>query len=1397
MRLMMHIGRRVFSILLLIGMLISLIPLKNAVRAEDASAKDDILVTNVQITNQLGETIADQGEIATDELLTLDLSWEMAQSKLIEEGESFVIPLPQALNYLEANGSLPDGMGNYQLSGNQLQLTFTQNYQMEPDDRLPDYGSVKQYQGTLKLQAQAIETEEKTLALDFGNQILQQVTIKSETKNKEQIPIEEGNQSNENRTDLNDPHDLNERNVWVIRSMKVLNEAGEPFTEEQPPTRNDNIQIDFTWALKDDVDIADGDYYTYQLPNYFAVHNALIDEELENSTPGGESLGTFDLSTTGLLTIKFNGKSSGLSNREGTIELFTQLDISEEIIQIVTEEEINEDGSTSGKVEVSVAKAKITKVGTIDTENNNNVINWEIIINENSLKLANVKVTDALGHGQRFLTTGCEIPDGKGGWVTAPAGFYQCIHNHENGDFVLNFPDLEKNNKKLDHPVKFIVRSKITDVTTVSSYSNSAVIEGTNFDFSRADASVDRVDIDNYKFLNDSQFEKGILDWRIKATIEHDGGTIVDQMYPNTSWPDGALHYLAEDTLVIEDALGNKIESGDWKFIPTEEVKKKGKIIRFGIKLKNAGTYYLSYQTKTFDVPPTIGKDITNYAWIEGVRYNGSQKIDDDNLLGVLKYHAGTDYTKREITWWTTINRNKIVMKNAEITDLYSRVDGINNKSALRLNAETLKIYPHNANGHIDESRELKLDEDFTLESKGQNYIDGFVIKLTGDYATTSETLEIRYNTHFNMENQKTSDNGLQSNYFVNSAIVRYKNDADEDGYDSHETEMWVDNLFGKNGWKYGAYVAKGEEYKNQKSPFEGEKPGENSVYWTVPLNIWGLKLPAGTVIKEDLQAGQTLGDIRIHKVDFAREDYTVILKNIGDQLQEDIDFKIIPNGEDSNDFGVELLKEIDEPFAIFIKAKASNDVFQYKNKVEMAVEGMDTLNLEALVEKSSQSAWLSKTGTQGIEGDQGAFQANWELVLNKDARTVKDPVITDTIVTNEQTFQQEDGKVKVKAYKAIKKNLGNFEKGEEVDLTKDGRSVDLENDMVNGTQTLKVSLGASIDGPYIIEYFTNIDPALRNGTQIRNAAKLLGLDQVISETTKTIEVKSTQGSGTSTGVDGSIAIRKVDKDKNLIDKPATFDIFRVDASGELLQFLPKVVVKGDRIIQVGEKPVDLEKITGLRYGKYAIQEITPPDGYKLDETAYKFELGTGEGATKDYVYEAINEIKPFDLSILKLSKIDESKLIGAKFTLYPENSEQELATAMTDDQGSGKFVKADGTPYELEVGKNYKVKETEAPKGFVKLKSEFIISISQNGEVKVSYEGADLETEDLSVTQGQGAANSQIQFTARNDARMPLPKTGGDGLAATITLGLAAILIALWYHFSIKKRRDWHEESR
>lgn len=63
--------------------------------------------------------------------------------------------------------------------------------------------------------------------------------------------------------------------------MKVTDENGENFSEEKPPTRDNNIQVDFEWQLENEVEIQSGDYYTYQLPDYFAVHQVIQNEPLK------------------------------------------------------------------------------------------------------------------------------------------------------------------------------------------------------------------------------------------------------------------------------------------------------------------------------------------------------------------------------------------------------------------------------------------------------------------------------------------------------------------------------------------------------------------------------------------------------------------------------------------------------------------------------------------------------------------------------------------------------------------------------------------------------------------------------------------------------------------------------------------------------------------------------------------------------------------------------------------------------------------------------------------------------------------------------------------------------------------------------------------------------------
>ena len=106
-----------------------------------------------------------------------------------------------------------------------------------------------------------------------------------------------------------------------------------------------------------------------------------------------------------------------------------------------------------------------------------------------------------------------------------------------------------------------------------------------------------------------------------------------------------------------------------------------------------------------------------------------------------------------------------------------------------------------------------------------------------------------------------------------------------------------------------------------------------------------------------------------------------------------------------------------------------------------------------------------------------------------------------------------------------------------------------------------------------------------------------------------------------------------------------------------------------------------------------------------------------------------------------------------------------------------------------MQLGKTYKVKETKAPEGFVKLKGEFTVSISSKGDVTVKYDGDDLKDADVIVKKSTDDKNSQIQFTARNNPRTPLPKTGGAGGALLITLGLVGLIVGLWYHFPLKKK--------
>lgn len=67
--------------------------------------------------------------------------------------------------------------------------------------------------------------------------------------------------------------DLNARGIQLFDNVRITDMNDQPFDQNNPPYYNDNIKIHFDWSLSVQEEIKNGDYYIYQLPSYFAVHN--------------------------------------------------------------------------------------------------------------------------------------------------------------------------------------------------------------------------------------------------------------------------------------------------------------------------------------------------------------------------------------------------------------------------------------------------------------------------------------------------------------------------------------------------------------------------------------------------------------------------------------------------------------------------------------------------------------------------------------------------------------------------------------------------------------------------------------------------------------------------------------------------------------------------------------------------------------------------------------------------------------------------------------------------------------------------------------------------------------------------------------------------------------------
>ncbi|MGF2114125.1 Ig-like domain-containing protein [Enterococcus casseliflavus] len=376
---------------------------------------------------------------------------------------------------------------------------------------------------------------------------------------------------------------LNERGVQLFDNVRITDLNDQPFTAENPPMYNGNIKIHFDWSLADTEEIRAGDYYTYQLPDYFAIHNT-VSGELTRS--GGQSIGTFTLDHDGTLTVTFNEAAQTLSNRSGTIDLITELSVSTVTEEVTIHTGIYDEDGHEIIITLPIYEVDIIKTGNVTSSGS---VVWEIIFNQTSRELHDVVITDKMPQGLSYSTsTGYLYDEATKEWVRTD-GLY--TFNSVNNTFTFN--------QTVNQPVRIVINSAVTD-PTASSFKNTATINGSDFTEKTAEATVTYDEQSEYKRFKGYDQETKRASWEISVTLDKDQAKVLDQTYSGTD-PEKSLHFFVPETLVITDKDGNSIPAEDWSFDGTYQLDKEGEIVRFGITFAKAGYYKIQYDTQLYE----------------------------------------------------------------------------------------------------------------------------------------------------------------------------------------------------------------------------------------------------------------------------------------------------------------------------------------------------------------------------------------------------------------------------------------------------------------------------------------------------------------------------------------------------------------------------------------------------------------------------------------------------------------------------------------------------------------------------------------------------------------------------------------------------------------------------
>ncbi|OTX84534.1 collagen-binding protein [Bacillus wiedmannii] len=995
----------------------------------------------------------------------------------------------------------------------------------------------------------------------------------------------------------------------ILTGVTLTDKDGKPFNNtDNRPNPNSITQIDFTWEILKSLNVKEGDYFTFQLPEYFIVHNTITQNLIDGK---GHTIGSFVVTPDGKVTMTFNEYVEDHPDIAGHLNIRTEFN--EVKITGTTEKQIPFPIKEKDVIIELDFKPKVTKSidkkGVPDRPINTNQINWKVEMNKTKDKLTNAVFQDNIPNGASLNEDSIKVyylEVDINGKTTRGAEVPKEEYELTSSSDKLNIAFKKETNKAYE--IEYA--TKITD-ESVTTFKNNAKVSSKNQKDVSANATVTVSRGTHLEKTSKYNPKTQTIEWTItyngdQRKITKEAALLKDILDKD--------HKIDQSSIVVKNASYNdsgQIVTGDDATNFTVKETTEGFDLQFTTDIDSA--YVITYTSKAAGDVIADG-EIENEIIADG----GSSKTNKVTLQqqNIIKKHnknaKDTDYNAKTTKWTIIVNDNNYVLNDAVIKDTFDY-------GGLTLQKDSFKI--------TDGSKELDSKLDYTLDVTDK----GFEVRLTGDYKSNMDkTLTITYTTDFNYENLSKEKNNKS---FKNTANLSWIDINDKKKNSSSDDTFDPDYYTKGNGFKYGSYNAQTKEIK-----------------WDIGFNYNNMTIKDPSIV-DVLRDNQKLIpesiEVRHMKLTGGAHGFEV-----SDPVPSSEYTIEAPTKDNNNTLTIHFKNEINSAYYISFKTSLAGEQInkRYDNYADLKDGSKTVTTVHGAFEITNGGSGVTKTAKQNDK------YIDWSVSINASQSTIENAVVTDEPTDNqmldEKSFHLYPTTVAVDG--TLTKDTANeLKEGTDYKL-----KVITDND--TGKQQFKVEFLHTIDRAYILEYRSLINAD--HNERVSNKATITGhrLTLTKTEDVKFVEVKVSSGSGGGSASKGrgSLQIIKVDdKDRKVPLAGAEFTLY--DQTG----------TTAIRPITTGDDGV--AKFNNLRRDKYMIKETKAPKGYVISKELKEgilVELGSEE-ITK---YTLTNKKFVGKVVLTKTDAKSGEKLEHAVFSLLDQNKQviPEHKKLTTNDKG-------------------------------------------------------------------------------------------------------------------------------